>query len=346
MTEQRELSRRGFLKVAGLAAAGLFLKGCDFPDSRGLTQQKLELYRGDLQFVRTELKDVAREIVKPIITEIKPKGSLFVGDSEYIGWDIMPNKQGVNLYNINILGEGNLPYTYGVRISREIPETGSITLTSVRAHKGYSLVFEDQPTQRILHASSKDPMLFPETPFDDKQLRLGQPVYRGVTMDFSYPNLPRLSLDRLEAVILRSELGVDPEQYAESAGKRRYTMLNAAKEVIEESVKLPEGTRWIPELEFNGWEAFGQLPNGDKLHIDFRAHDWRERGYRGTNASLYIVDASSNFLPEGVLDRTFEEAAKRRIEAMDIGNTERQKHGWTPYPATYELNKMKQELGL
>lgn len=347
MTE-RTVSRRDFLKLGAMAATGIALEACGLLDRfhpETLTTEKLEIYRGDLQFVRNELKKVSREIVRPPITEIKPSGTFF-GDSMYIGWDILPNKQIVNLYTFNILGEGNLPYSYNVRISREVPEAGSVTLSGVGAHEGYSLVSEAQPTQRVLHASSKDPLRFPETPWDDKQLRLGQPTYRGVTMDFDYPDLPRLSFDRAEVVLLRSELGIEPEQYTKLASKRRYDMLNAAKGVIEEAVNLPEVTKWLPELEYDGWQAFGQFPNGDRIYVLFKAQDRRERDYRGTKASLYIVDASSEFLPEGVLGRNFEEAAKKQIERMKEGNVERQKKGWTPYPATEDLSKIKQELGL
>lgn len=345
---ERTISRRDFLKLGGMVATGFALEACGLfdrfhPDT--LTPEKLEIYRGDLQFVRNELKRVSREIVKPLITQIKPTGALFIGDSMYIGWDVLPNKQTVNLYTFNILGDGNLPYSYNVRISREVPEAGSVTLSTVGAHEGFSLVSGAQPTQRILHASYKDPLRFPETPWDDKLLRLGQPIYRGVTMDLNYPDIPRLSLDRAEVALLRSELGIDPEQYTKLASKRRYDMLNGAKGVIEEAVNLPEITRWFPELEYDGWQAFGRLPNGDRLYIIFKAQDAREKDYRGTRASLFIVDATSGFLPDGVLGMTFEEAAKKQIERMREGNVERQKRGWTPHPATEDLNKIRQELG-
>lgn len=340
----KDPSKRELLKVGLLAATAAFLSGCEklpFIESAALDEAERHRPEDD-RYARTQIKALLDSTLNP---NLEPNRHGV--EDWYIDWSVrsaMESIRGERVPTKEFAVINGYDSFEGKPLLVAVPDIGQMYLRAVRATINHQIAPEGKPTRGILHSRGYDSQYIPPAVLESGRINLG-PVDHSQLRLFlnSSARLPRLSLGREEVQILRSKFDLAPEEFTAAASEQRRIIIGAARTIIEKAVKLPAKTNWLPELGLEGWQAFGQFPNGDRLYITLRA---AEDYGKHTWAAVYIVDTQSDFLPPDVLGGTFEAAAKKQIETMDKENVIHKAQDWTPYPATEDLNKIRQELGL
>lgn len=189
---------------------------------------------------------------------------------------------------------------------------------------------QDSPSERVIHQPTRSEwFLFEEQPAVELRdvkdgsikIRLDGQKYR---MPYNLPLLPDPEADKFR-------------DWTELSDTQKVLALEEFKQDLTRDIfKLPADVKYLPDPHGTDMTIFGTLPTGLRFVVN------------ASIASPRAIDIRF-FSPKSTINQTmndFEAAARANIEYLDQQNIKRLQQGLSILPATGELDRIREQLGI